>query len=185
MPTRPGFDGGKVDIDPARVATWGWSAGATLSAEAGVSLGDTGTTPVAAMAGWSGGYDFLDPTGATPRNEIGPLNFLGCNPITDKSAACQDRANAASAALHVSSTTPPMTLWNSSSELVPISQWQDMRQALNKAGIANKAIALKGKAHATQYTHQAYCSTVSFLTTYLGPYTGTCVAPPDPPGSGE
>jgi acetyl esterase/lipase len=174
-----------VDIDPARVATWGWSAGATLSAEGGLTLGDTGTTPVAAMVGWSGGYDFLDFTGATPRNEIGPLNFLGCDPMTSHSQTCLDRAQNASAARNITAATPPMTLWNSSHELVPISQWQDMRQALNQAHIPNKATALPGTAHATQYTHQAYCATLNWLTTYLGPYAGTCVAPPNPPGSGE
>jgi acetyl esterase/lipase len=49
--TAPGFDGGRVDVDPGRVAVWGGSAGATLAADAGVALGDTGTTPVAAMVG--------------------------------------------------------------------------------------------------------------------------------------
>jgi hypothetical protein len=30
----------------------------------------------------------------------------------------------------------------------------------------------------------AFCPTVTFLTSYLGPYTGTCIAPPNPGGSG-
>jgi acetyl esterase/lipase len=177
--TRPGFDQGRVTIDPAKVATWGWSAGATLSAEAGVKLGDTGSNPVVAMAGWSGGYDFLDFRGGTTRNEQGPLAFLGCDPQTGKSA-CRDRARAYSAALNVSPATPPMSLWNSSSELVPIYQWRDMKAALGKASIAFFAKELPGKAHATQYTHTAFCPTVKFLAAYLGPELGTCVAPPNP-----
>lgn len=34
------------------------------------------------------------------------------------------------------------------------------------------------------YTRQAFCPTVTFLTSYLGPYTGTCVAPPNADDSG-
>lgn len=182
--SKPGFDGGRVDVDPSRVAVWGGSAGATLAAEAGVALEDTGATPVAAMAGWSGGYDFLDFRGGNPQNEKGPLAFLGCDPQTNKSASCQGRTRKGSAALNVTATTPPMSLWNSSAELVPITQWQDMKMALAAAGIPFKATELIGHAHSNAYTHRAFCPTVTFLTSYLGPYTGTCVAPPNPGGSG-
>jgi acetyl esterase len=177
---KPGFDGGRVDVDPSRVAVWGGSAGATLAAEAGVALGSTGTTPVAAMVGWSGGYDFLDFRGGNPRNEKDALAFLGCDPQTNKSAYCQSRAQAGSAARNVTASTPPMSLWNSSDELVPITQWQDMQAALAAAHIFFKAKELIGHLHANAYTHQAFCPTVTFLTNYLGPYTGTCVAPPSP-----
>jgi acetyl esterase/lipase len=178
--SKPGFDGGRVDVDPSRVAVWGGSAGATLAAEAGVALGDTGTTPVAAMVGWSGGYDFLDFRGGNPQNEKGPLAFLGCDPQTDKSASCQSRAREGSAALNVMATTPPMSLWNSSAELVPITQWRDMKRALAAAGIPAMPRELPGHAHSNAYTHQAFCPTVTFLTSYLGPYTGTCTPPPSP-----
>jgi acetyl esterase/lipase len=70
--TRSGFDQGRVNVNPAKVATWGSSAGATLSAVTGAALGDTGATPVAAMVSWSGGYDFLDFRGGNPQNEQGP-----------------------------------------------------------------------------------------------------------------
>src|SRR5579875_2846643 len=40
--TKAGFDQGRVDIDKSRLATWGSSAGATLSAVTGVALGGTG-----------------------------------------------------------------------------------------------------------------------------------------------
>jgi hypothetical protein len=75
-----------------------------------------------------------------------------------------------------------MYLWNSSDELVPIAQWQDMKTALAAAGIPFKATELQGSRHSNAYTHVAFCPTVAFLTSYLGPYTGTCVAPPN--GSG-
>jgi acetyl esterase/lipase len=182
--SKPGFDGGRVDVDTSRVAVWGGSAGATLAAEAGVALGDTGATPVAAMVGWSGGYDFLDFRGGNPQNEQGPLAFLGCDPQTDKSASCQSRAREGSAALNVMATTPPMSLWNSSAELVPITQWQDMKTALTAAHIPFKATELRGHLHSNAYTHQAFCPTVTFLTSYLGPYTGTCVPPASQGGSG-
>jgi acetyl esterase/lipase len=179
--SKPGFDGGRVDVDPSRVAVWGGSAGATLAAEAGVALGDTGATPVVAMVGWSGGYDFLDFRGGNPQNEKGPLAFLGCNPQTNKSASCQTRARQGSAALNVSASTPPMSLWNSSAELVPITQWRDMKAALIAAGIPLSPHELIGHLHSNAYTPQAFCPTVTFLTSYLGPYTGTCI-PPSSPG---
>jgi acetyl esterase/lipase len=181
--SKPGFDGGRVDVDPSRVAVWGGSAGATLAAEAGVAVGATGATPVAAMVGWSGGYDFLDFRGGNAQNEKDALAFLGCDPQTNKSASCQARAREGSAALHVTATTPPMSLWNSSDELVPITQWQDMKRALAAAGVPLSAKELTGHLHSNAYTHQAFCPTVTFLTSYLGPYTGTCVPPPNPGGS--
>jgi acetyl esterase/lipase len=183
--SKPGFDGGRVDVDPSRVAVWGGSAGATLAAEAGVALGDAGATPVAAMVGWSGGYDFLDFRDSNPQAEKDALAFIGCDPQTNKSASCQGRAGKGSAALNVTATTtPPMSLWNSSDELVPITQWQDMKAALARAHIHSSPHELIGHLHANAYTHQAFCPTVTFLTSYLGPYTGTCVAPPNPSGTG-
>jgi acetyl esterase/lipase len=181
--SKPGFDGGRVDVDPSRVAVWGGSAGATLAAETGVALGHTGATPLAAMVGWSGGYNFLDFRGGNAQNEKDALAFLGCDPQTDKSASCQSRTRKGSAALNVTATTtPPMSLWNSSDELVPITQWQDMKRALTIANIPRMAKELNGHAHANAYTHQAFCPTVMFLTSYLGPYTGSCVPPPSPRG---
>jgi acetyl esterase/lipase len=182
--SKPGFDGGRVDVDPSRVAIWGGSAGSTLAAEAGVALGDTGATPVAAMVGWSGGYDFLDFRDGNPQAEKDARAFLGCDPQTNKSVPCQSRARKGSAALNVTATTPPMSLWNSSDELVPITQWQDMKTALAAAGIPFSATELNGHAHSNAYTHRAFCPTVTFLTSYLGPYTGTCVAPPNQRRSG-
>jgi hypothetical protein len=77
-----------------------------------------------------------------------------------------------------------MSLWNSSAELVPINQWQDMKTALAAAHITFSATELNGHAHANAYTHRAFCPTVTFLTSYLGPYTGTCIPPSSPAGSG-
>ena len=182
--SKPGFDGGRVNVDPSRVAVWGGSAGATLAAETGVTLGSTGATPVAAMVGWSGGYDFLDFRDSNAQAEKDAQAFLGCDPQTDKSAICQSQAREGSAALKVTATTPPMSLWNSSDELVPITQWQDMKKALTAAHIPSSPHELIGHLHSNAYTHQAFCPTVTFLTSYLGPYTGTCVAPPNPSGTG-
>jgi acetyl esterase/lipase len=183
--SKPNFDGGRVDVDPSRVAVWGGSAGATLAAEAGVALGHTSATPVVAMVGWSGGYNFLDFRDGNPQAEKDAEAFLGCDPQTDKSASCQSQAKEGSAALNVmAATTPPMSLWNSSAELVPITQWLDMRQGLRKAGVYVKATELMGHLHSNAYTHQAFCPTVTFLTSYLGPNTRPCVPPPNPGGSG-
>jgi len=175
--SKPRFDGGRVNVDPSRVAVWGGSAGATLAAKTGVALGDASATPVAAMVGWSGGYDFLDFRGGNAQAEKDAQAFLGCDPQTDKSAICHSQAREGSAALNVTATTPPMSLWNSSNELVPITQWQDMKRALAAAHIPFMAKELTGHLHSNAYTHQAFCPTVTFLTNYLGPYTGTCIPP--------
>jgi len=178
----PGFDGGRVDVDPGRVAIWGGSAGATLAAEAGVALGDTGSTPVAAVVGWSGAYDFLDFRGENTQDAKDAEAFLGCDPQAFPAGSCQSQAQQGSAALNVTATTPHMSLWNSTDELVPFAQLQDMVAALNAADIFADPHALPGTRHSNAYTHEAFCPTVAFLTRYLGPYTGTCIAPPD--GSG-
>jgi hypothetical protein len=73
-----------------------------------------------------------------------------------------------------------MSLWNSSAELVPITQWQDMKAALTAAHIPVSPHELIGHLHSNAYTHQAFCPTVTFLTGYLGPYTGTCIPPASP-----
>jgi acetyl esterase/lipase len=179
----PGFDSGRVDVDPGRVAIWGGSAGATLAAEAGVALGDTGITPVAAVVGWSGAYDFLDFQGQSTQDAKDAEAFLGCDPQALLApGSCLSLAQQGSAALNVTATTPPMSLWNSVDELVPFAQLQDMVAALDAADIFSDPNALPGSRHSNAYTHEAFCPTVAFLTRYLGPYTGTCIAPPD--GSG-
>ncbi len=169
-----GFDNNNVDV--GKVAIWGGSAGATLAIEAGEGLG---TTSVAAVAGWSGAYDFRDLTNFVPQDITDAEAFLGCNP---QLSSCYSQAQEASAALNVTSTTPPMVLWNSSSELVPLAQMQDMANSLATAGIKFAATEFGGDLHSNAYTHDAFCPTLDILSNILGAYTGQCVAPPD--GSG-
>jgi hypothetical protein len=56
-----------------------------------------------------------------------------------------------------------------------------MKAALIAAGIPLSPHELIGHLHSNAYTPQAFCPTVTFLTSYLGPYTGTCI-PPSSPG---
>jgi acetyl esterase/lipase len=188
--TKPGFDSNLVTVAKTEVATWGGSAGATLAVDAAVDLGTTSkTAPVVAMVGWSGGYDFLDFRGGTAKNEVGPEAFLGCDPMTDKSTQCQATAGDGSAVNGVTPTTPAMSLWNSTDELVPVYQFDDMKQALKSAGVPVDATLNGGSyatAHANAYTNKAFCPSVAFISTYLGqPKPTNCVAPANPTGGGN
>jgi dipeptidyl aminopeptidase/acylaminoacyl peptidase len=88
--------------------------------------------------------------------------FLGCLPD-----ACPDTYAAASPITHVDKTDSPMLIVNSTNELVPQSQADAMKAALDKAGVANQAIILPGSAHSRAYSNQVWDQTVTFLENYL------------------
>jgi acetyl esterase len=162
-------------IDPGHMALWGGSAGASLAVDAATLIGKNASPPsVAAAVGWSGGYDFLDSTGAHQQNIETISNYLGCKAGT---TACEPKETAASAVTNVGAATPPTFLANSTNELVPLAQLTDMHDALTQAQIPTQSLVMKGSLHAFAYKATAYCPTVSFLETYLGPIQGTCVAP--------
>jgi acetyl esterase/lipase len=162
-------------IDPSHMALWGGSAGATLAVDAATLIGTHASAPsVAAAVGWSGGYDFLDGTGAHPQNIASISNYLGCSAGTPP---CEATEASASAVTNVGATTPPTFLANSTNELVPLNQLTDMHDALTQAQIPTQSLIMPGNKHAFAYKATAYCPTVSFLETYLGQIQGTCVAP--------
>ncbi len=153
-------------VDPHRIVLWGGSAGATLAVDTATHLGNA---QVAAAVGWSGGYSFTDPSGAHTSNERNVANYLGCPTLSTPS--CAATALAASAADHVTPSTPPMYLANSTAELVPLPQLTDMTAALHTAGVEVRTQILPGDQHATAYT------AVAFLAARIGSTTGTCTAP--------
>jgi hypothetical protein len=60
-----------------------------------------------------------------------------------------------------------MLIVNSTMELVPQSQADSMKAALDAAGVANQEIILPGKAHARAYANRVWDQTVAFLENYL------------------
>ena len=152
-------------VDPKRIGALGGSAGAHLTgllATVGEGSHAKGHR-IAAAVSWSGPMDFvvLAPVAATGGGgSIG--RFLGCAP-----AACPDSYAEASPITHVDKTDTPMLIVNSTMELVPQTQADSMKAALDKAGVANQEIILPGTAHSRAYANQVWDQTVAFLENYL------------------
>ncbi|HEY6416690.1 MAG TPA: prolyl oligopeptidase family serine peptidase, partial [Acidimicrobiales bacterium] len=118
---------------------------------------------VAAAVSWSGPMDFVSLAPAATSGRGGSIGaFLGCAP-----SACPDTYAAASPITHVDKTDAPMLIVNSTNELVPRSQADAMKAALDAAGVANEAIILPGTAHSRAYSSQVWDQTVAFLENYL------------------
>jgi acetyl esterase/lipase len=152
-------------VDAKRIGTLGGSAGGHLVgmlATDGKGSLKTGHR-VAAAVSWSGPMDLVSLAPAAATNAGRSFStFLGCLPD-----ACPDTYAAASPVTHVDKTDAPMLIVNSTMELVPQSQADAMKAALDKAGVANQAIILPGRAHSRAYSNQVWDQTVSFLENYL------------------
>jgi dipeptidyl aminopeptidase/acylaminoacyl peptidase len=98
----------------------------------------------------------------TPLGAGAVVDFLGCAP-----AACPDKYRDASPITHVDKTDAPMLIVNSANELVPQTQADAMKAALDQAGVANEEIILPGTAHARAYANRVWDQTVAFLENYL------------------
>lgn len=155
----------KYGVDPKRIGALGGSAGAHLTgllATVGEGSHAKGHR-IAAAVSWSGPMDFdsLAPAvTAGAGRSIG--TFLGCAPD-----ACPDKYAQASPITHVDKTDTPMLIVNSTKELVPQTQADAMKAALDKAGVANEEIILPGAAHSRAYANQVWDRTVAFLENYL------------------
>jgi acetyl esterase/lipase len=152
-------------VDPKRIGALGGSAGAHLTGLlATVGKGSlTRGHRIAAAVSWSGPMDFVSLAPATGTNAGGSINtFLGCPPD-----ACPDKHAAASPVTHVDKTDAPMLIVNSTMELVPQTQADAMKAALDKAGVANQAIILPGTAHSRAYSNRVWDQTVAFMENYL------------------
>jgi len=152
-------------VDRKRIGALGGSAGAHLTgllATVGEGSHAKGHR-IAAAVSWSGPMDFvvLAPVAATGGGgSIG--RFLGCAPTV-----CPDSYAQASPITHVDKTDTPMLIVNSTTELVPQTQADSMKAALDKAGVANQEIILPGTAHSRAYANQVWDQTVAFLENYL------------------
>jgi acetyl esterase len=152
-------------VDPARIGALGGSAGGHLVGL--LAAGGSGSLAkghrVAAAVSWSGPMDFVSLAPAAGTNAGSSFRtFLGCPPD-----ACPDTYAAASPVTHVDKSDAPVLIVNSTNELVPLSQAEAMKAALDKAGVANQAIILPGTAHSRAYSNQVWDQTVAFLENYL------------------
>jgi len=166
--------------DPARMATWGDSAGANLAVEVAATEDHSG---LQAAVGWSGPYDL----GALPADAAAivstnyqkaaatadPAIYLGCLAII-----CPSTYTAASPALSATPGAPPVYLANSTNELVPMAQQEEMVATLARLGVAHQAVAVPGTGHATAYAAAQTAPTLAWLDKTLG------FTPPPPPTVG-
>ena len=142
----------RYDIDPARFAVWGGSAGGQLAALAAL---DCGTAPrgedknnpdasdcVQAGAGWYGVYDFATmPKAAEPRAEN---RYLDCAP----GACTPERIAAASPAAHVDPRDPPMLLLHGTGDkVVPAGQTEELATKLRAAKVPVEVKLMPGIGH--------------------------------------
>jgi acetyl esterase len=152
-------------VDRERVGALGGSAGAHLTgllATVGKGSLEKGHR-IAAAVSWSGPMDFVSLVPAATAAPDGSIpTFLGCAPD-----ACPDTYAEASPITHVDKTDAPTLLVNSTMELVPQSQADAMKAALDDAGVANQAIILPGRAHSRAYSNRVWDQTVAFLENYL------------------
>jgi acetyl esterase/lipase len=143
---------GRFNVDPARLAIAGSSAGSTIGAWVGlVGTGplDTGSR-VAAIVTWSGALDLVALASELPPNDprLNPIapghGWLPSGPDLPQAE------KAASPITYVDPTDPPMLMLNAAHELTPIQQPQLMLAKLQRAGIASRMITLPGTTHALQ-----------------------------------
>ena len=155
----------KYGVDPKRIGALGGSAGAHLTgllATVGEGSHAKGHR-IAAAVSWSGPMDFVSLAPAVTAGAGRSIGtFLGCAPD-----ACPDKYAQASPITHVDKTDTPMLIVNSTKELVPQSQADAMKAALDKAGVANQEIVLPGAAHSRAYANRVWDQTVAFLENYL------------------
>jgi acetyl esterase/lipase len=146
----------KYHIDPKRIGVMGHSAGGhlvsclgTLGAEASLDVGDFPgvSSSVEAVVDEAGPVDFTPagrPTiGTVMEDHPGLIKLFGGS-YDAKTDAWQQ----ASAALHVSSATPPFLIFHGEQDtLVPIHQAEEMAAALKKAGVPYELIRVKNGGH--------------------------------------
>ena len=134
---------GRFNLDPARIAALGGSAGGNLAS----LLGTTGSGPLTEGSRVSAVVDLSGPadlTGADAKPGFIPvqLAFLGCASEVDCPAA-----RAASPIFAVSTDDSPFFIANSTNELIPIEQSRRFADALRAAGVPTTLVSVTGGLH--------------------------------------
>jgi acetyl esterase/lipase len=164
-------------IDPRRIGALGSSAGGnlvTLLATSGRGSCLTGDR-IAAVAAWSPPIDvssygkYADKHCAKdlvrcPWLVQEAVRYLGC-----RYDVCPQRWQQASVEGYASPDDPPTLVFNSSHELISLSQVHALRHALDRRHVPNQLIVIPGKQHATGNQSVALPLTISFFERYLLP----------------
>ena len=156
----------RFHVDPRRLALFGASAGgnlAALAATEGHGRLDRGAR-VRAVVSWSGPMDLprFDAELGGPTRRPFVESYLGCPPTS-----CPGRYKAASPVTHIDSTDPPTLIANSTHEIVPLAQAEEMARRLADAHVPHQLLIIQGSRHAADYQAEAWAATVRFLRRYL------------------
>lgn len=190
-PTSPGFpgqldeleqaveylraDAASLDVAPERIGVLGSSAGGNLA----LLLATTGHGSclaghrVAAVVTWSAPVDLANygrdnerycRSGLTecPLLFRSEREYIGC-----PYAACAERWQEASVLPDVRPDDPPTLLFNSSDEIVPLSQPRDLVERLTADHVPCRLVVLPGHRHAIAYADEAIAATITFFREYL------------------
>jgi acetyl esterase/lipase len=194
-------------VDPAKVGLFGGSAGGNLVMLAATHGPSAGHPPVRAVVSWSGPSDLtvIAPVGVSGDVLASPSTvpiagadppagcagdaaclgvmapsflqtFMGCT-----IEQCADRYRAASPALGVTASTPPMFLASAEIDLVPAGQAYAMVNALTTAGITSRLLVVPGVGHADSYASTATTPSIAFLQQFVVDGADPHVAPNTPP----
>ena len=174
--------------DPSRVALVGFSAGAYLIAMAGQLDSTLPGHPIKAIVTLSAPFDFTlvqqmlqqrvamcgyatscpqdkqDPPQDTLAAFATMYDFLGC-----PSGNCSNSLlKSASPVSHVSLSSPPFLIFNSSDELIPHNQATTMASALQAAGVPEQVVIVPGSQHGEAYLPEVDGTILKYLGERLG-----------------
>lgn len=170
-----------LGVEPTEIGALGASAGGNLALELGTLRRDPSSPApfVKAVVSWSGptnlvplahlGLRSCRPLRACPRGSLRGFwywslsEYLGCN-----LAHCTNTLRQASPVTHVRLGGAPLMVWNSTEELVPLSQVVDLVRRAHAIGEPVAVDLVPGHLHATQYTLYALGQTIAFLHQQLG-----------------
>ncbi|WP_189636543.1 alpha/beta hydrolase [Rhodococcus sp. MTM3W5.2] len=141
-----------------RIGGLGTSAGAHLLMQAVTA----GHAPLKAVVGWSGPYDLT--VQSTPKDSALSIAaaavHLGCVPTI---GPCAELAADASPIRHVSAGNPPVLLFNSADEFMPVEQMTAFADRLRSVGTPAETRVIPGSKHAVAYSDAALAPTLAFL----------------------